>query len=263
GAFGSLGGTTSRTALIALAAKRVNRPVRLVATRAQGFTIATFRAETRHHVKLAATRQGKLQSVAHEGWEVTSRPANYSVSGTEATARLYASPNVATKVTIVHADRNTPGFMRAPPETPYAFALESAMDELAAALGMDPIELRRRNDTDREPIKGLPYTSRSLVHCLDEGARAFGWQRRDPRPGDRQRHAARGTRSGRLGSNRRHAPRTRRCDNADYRCDGPARRRSGRGLCRAQSARRAAGRRAEGAAGPAGGGGRRARRPHP
>src|SRR5258706_5787715 len=182
GAFGSRGGTTARTALIALAARRVNRPVRLVATRAQGFTIATYRAETRHHVKLAATREGKLQAVVHEGWEVTSRPANYSVSGTEATARLYASPNVSTKVTIVHADRNTPGFMRAPPETPYMFAFESAMDELAIALDLDPVQLRRINDTQTEPIKGLPFTSRSLLACLDQAAKSFGWSKRNPKP---------------------------------------------------------------------------------
>ena len=182
GAFGSRGGVTSRTALIALAAKRVNRPVRLVATRAQGFTIATYRAETRHHVKLGASRDGRLTALVHEGWEVTSRPANYSVAGTEATARLYACPNVWTKVNIVHADRNTPGFMRAPPETPYVFALETAMDELAAALGMDPVQLRRINDTKTDPIKHVPFSSRSLIECLDQASKAFGWAKRNPAP---------------------------------------------------------------------------------
>lgn len=182
GAFGSRGQATARTAWIALAARRLGRPVKLVATREQGFTIATYRAETRHHIRLGAGRDGRLQALVHEGWEVTSRPTNYSVAGTETTARIYACPNIATRVTVAHADRNTPGFMRAPPETPYAFALESAMDELAVALSMDPVELRRCNDTDHEPIKGLPYTSRSLIRCLEEGARRFGWSRRDPRP---------------------------------------------------------------------------------
>ena len=182
GAFGSRGGTTARTALIALAAKRVNRPVRLVATRAQGFTVATYRAETRHHVKLAASRDGHLTALVHEGWEITSRPANYNVSGTEATARLYACPNVWTKVSIVHADRNTPGFMRAPPGTPYMFALETAMDELAVALAMDPVDLRRVNDTKTDPIKGVPFSSRSLIECLDRGAKAFGWAKRKREP---------------------------------------------------------------------------------
>jgi xanthine dehydrogenase YagR molybdenum-binding subunit len=183
GAFGSRGGTTARTALIALAAKRVNRPVRLVATRAQGFTIATLRAETRHRIKLGAARDGRLQALTHDGWEITSRPANYNVSGTEATARLYRCANVATKVSIVHADRNTPGFMRAPPETPYMFALESAMDELAVALAIDPIELRRVNDTMTDPIKNVPFSSRSLMACFDRGADAFGWRMRDAKPG--------------------------------------------------------------------------------
>jgi len=182
GGFGARGGVTSRTAWIAIAARRLNRPVKLVATRAQGFTIATYRAETRHHVRLGASRDGKLQAVSHEGWEVTSRPSNYNVAGTGTTSRLYSSANVWSRVNVVHADRNTPGFMRAPPETPYLFALESAMDELAVALNMDPIELRRINDAPREPIKGLPYTSRSLVQCFDIGAKAFGWSQRDAKP---------------------------------------------------------------------------------
>jgi xanthine dehydrogenase YagR molybdenum-binding subunit len=96
---------------------------------------------------------------------------------------MYACPNVSSKVWAVHADRNTPGFMRAPPEMPYMYALESAMDELAVALGMDPVELRRINDTNREPIKGLPYTSRSLVQCFDQAGNAFGWAQRRPEPG--------------------------------------------------------------------------------
>jgi xanthine dehydrogenase YagR molybdenum-binding subunit len=183
GAFGSRGSLTQRTALIASAAKRLGRPVKLVATRDQGFTIATYRAETRHHIRLGAGHDGKLQSLSHEGFEVTSRPDPYMVSGTDASTRLYACPNVASKVSIVHADRSTPGFMRAPPEVPYLFPLESAMDELAVALRMDPIELRRVNDTKTEPIKGLPYTSRSLMDCFDAGAKAFDWRRRDPQPG--------------------------------------------------------------------------------
>ncbi len=182
GAFGSRGSLTQRTAIVALAANRINRPVTLETTRADGFTIATYRAETRHHVKLAASHDGRLQALTHEGWEVTSRPDDYKVAGTDASTRTYACPNVDSKVWIVHGDRNTPGFMRAPAETPYHFALESAMDELAHALKMDPIALRRINDTQVEPIKGLHYTSRHLVECLDAGAQAFGWSKRNPEP---------------------------------------------------------------------------------
>src|SRR5437762_1453550 len=183
GAFGSRGSLTQRTALIAVAARRLNRPVKLVATRDQGFTIATYRAETRHHVRLAADNDGKLQALIHEGEEVTSRPDNYKVAGTDASTRLYACPNIASRVSLVHADRSTPGFMRSPPEVPYLFALESAIDELAVALNLDPVELRRRNDTMHEPIRGLPYTSRSLMACFDAAAKAFGWEARNPQPG--------------------------------------------------------------------------------
>jgi xanthine dehydrogenase YagR molybdenum-binding subunit len=99
---------------------------------------------------------------------------------------MYACPNIASNVTIVRADRATPGFMRAPAETPYFFALESAMDELAVALKMDPIELRRVNDTQTEPIKGLPYTSRALMTCFDQAAEAFDWKARNPAPGTKR-----------------------------------------------------------------------------
>jgi len=183
GAFGSKGGVTPRTALIALAARKLNRPVKLVMTRDQGFTVTTYRAETRHRVRLGATRDGKITALSHEGWEVTSRPDTYLVGGTKTTTRLYGVPNVASKVSVVYADRNTPGFMRSPPEVPYVYALETAIDELAVALRMDPVELRRINDTMNEPIKGLPYTSRSLMKCFDEAAAAFGWNQRSADPG--------------------------------------------------------------------------------
>jgi xanthine dehydrogenase YagR molybdenum-binding subunit len=183
GGFGSRGGPTSRTAWVAVAAKRLGRPVKLEPRRQDGFTIATYRAETRHHMQLAAGRDGKLQALIHESWEATSRPSHYNVSGVATTSRLYACPNVRTQVHVARLDRNTPGFMRAPPETPYLFPLECAMDELAYALNMDPLALRRINDTHVEPIKGLPYSSRHLVECLDAGAKAFGWSRRTAAPG--------------------------------------------------------------------------------
>ena len=181
GAFGAKG-PNPRTSWIAVAAKRVGRPVKFVVSREQGFTTNTYRAETRHHVKLGANRDGKLLSLSHEGFEISSRPSKYTVGGTDGTARMYACPNIATAVHVVHADRNTPGYMRAPPETPYMFALESAMDELAWELSMDPIELRRRNDTQKDPVTGLPFSSRSLMKCYDEAAREFGWDKRVAKP---------------------------------------------------------------------------------
>jgi xanthine dehydrogenase YagR molybdenum-binding subunit len=182
GAFGSKGTMTPRTAMVALAAKRLNRPVKLVATRAQGFTIATYRAETRHHIRLGARRDGKLVGYFHEGSEVSSRPDPYVVAGVTDTAQIYNYGAVATKVNIVHADRNTPGYMRSPPVVPYVFALESAMDEMAIKLHMDPVEFRRVNDTMKSPVSGKPYSSRSLMACYDQAAVAFGWKNRNPQP---------------------------------------------------------------------------------
>jgi xanthine dehydrogenase YagR molybdenum-binding subunit len=182
GAFGSKGSMTPRTALIASISRRLGRPVKLVATRDQGFTIATYRAETRHQIQIGAGRDGKLTALRHEGSEISSRADAYAVGGTKTTTRLYACPNVESLVSIVRADRSTPGFMRSPPEVPYMFALESAMDELAVQLEMDPVELRRVNDAMKEPIGGKPYTSRSLMACYDEAAKAFGWAQRNAEP---------------------------------------------------------------------------------
>jgi len=183
GAFGSKGAMTPRTALIALAAKRLNRPVKLVATRAQGFTVSTYRAETQHRIRLGARRDGRIVGYNHEGREISSRPDPYVVAGVEDSAQLYAFGAVTTKVNVVHADRGTPGYMRSPPVVPYIYALESAMDEMAAKLGIDPVEFRRINDTAASAIENKPYSSRSLMKCYDQAAAAFGWKSRNPTPG--------------------------------------------------------------------------------
>ena len=182
GAFGSKGSVTPRTAIVAVAAKILNRPIKLVVTRAQGFTVATYRAETRHRIRFGAAADGRIASYMHEAWELTSRTDDYMVGGTRSTEAMYATPNVDAKVRLVKADRNTPGFMRSPPEVPYMYALEAAMDELAFAIKMDPVELRRINDTDKNPTNGAPYTSRSLMQCYDEAAKTFGWSKRNPEP---------------------------------------------------------------------------------
>jgi xanthine dehydrogenase YagR molybdenum-binding subunit len=182
GAFGSKAQLTPRTGLVALAAKRAGRPVKLVATRDQGFTVSTYRAETRHKIKIGADKTGKIASFQHSGWEETARPDTYSVAGVEDSARVYSFGAVKTEVKTVHADRNTPGFMRSPPVVPYIYALESAIDELAVKLEMDPVELRRVNDGMKDAT-GKEWSSRSLMKCYDQAAEAFGWQKRDPKPG--------------------------------------------------------------------------------
>jgi xanthine dehydrogenase YagR molybdenum-binding subunit len=182
GAFGAKAQFSVRTGLVALAARKLKRPVKLVMTRDQGFTAQTYRAETRHRIKLGAQRDGKILSFSHEGWELSSRPDPYSVAGVEDSARLYGFGTVKTKVSIVHADRNTPGFMRSPPVVPYIYALESAMDELAIRLDLDPIELRRINDAMTDAT-GKPWSSRSLMACYDQAAERFGWSKRTAAPG--------------------------------------------------------------------------------
>ena len=183
GAFGGKGFMTQRTALIAAAARELARPVRNVVTRDQSFTLATYRADTKHHVQLAADHEGRLLAYAHESWEMQSRHDDYPLAGFGVTTAMYGKPAIQTRINLVKADRQTSGFMRAPVEMPYMYALESAMDELAVALKMDPIELRRVNDIRESPIDGARFTSRSLMQCYDAAAASFGWNKRNPEPG--------------------------------------------------------------------------------
>ena len=183
GGFGSKLSLTPRTAILAALARKFRRPVKLVATRTQGFTLSTYRAESRHRIRLGATADGKLTAFSHEAWEICSRSDAYASAATVQTAEMYAAPSISTRVTIVRTDRTTPGFMRGPGEMPYMFALETAMDELAHRLGVDPIELRRRNEPARSPVDGRRFTSRSLVRCFEEASERFAWRDRNPVPG--------------------------------------------------------------------------------
>ncbi len=180
GGFGGKGSLFTWVSLVALASKAQGRPVKLYVTREQGFTVASFRAETRQSFRLGAAEDGRFTGFEHYGRELSSRADTYVVNGAEATARMYHADAVRTGVTCVHADRQTPGFMRSPAETPYFFALESGVDEMARRLNMNPVELRRVNDIDSEPVNGVPYTSRSLMECYDIAGEAFGWGEYDP-----------------------------------------------------------------------------------
>ena len=163
GHFGSKFGLSQYTALVALAARRLGRPVTLTVSRRDNFTVTTHRTETRHRVRLGADAQGQLVALSHEALCATSRFDAFAMEGTDVTTALYACPAVKAVERIGRVDRNTPGPMRAPPEAPYLFALESAMDELARALKLDPIELRRRNDTLHDPVTGKTFTTRPLM----------------------------------------------------------------------------------------------------
>ena len=184
GGFGGKGSLFTWTSLVAAASRALGRPVKLTVTREEGFTTASYRSETAQRVRLGAAADGALLAVAHHGDEMQSRADAFIVAGNEQTVRMYGDPPaIETSVEAVRADRQTPGFMRAPPEVPYFFAFESAVDELARELGMDPVELRIRNDVDREPVDGVPFTSRSLKECLRVAGERFGWADYDPAVG--------------------------------------------------------------------------------
>ncbi|WP_010163045.1 xanthine dehydrogenase family protein molybdopterin-binding subunit [Sphingomonas sp. PAMC 26617] len=183
GHFGSKLALSQHTVLGAIAARRLQRPVQIVVSRADGFTIANHRTETQHAIRLGADADGRFVALSHTAEVATSRFDTFAMEGTDVTTALYACPNIASAERVARVDRNTPGPMRAPPEVPYLFALESAVDELAHALRIDPVELRRRNDTLRDPVTGDPFTTRPLMRCFDAGAAAFGWAARSPDPG--------------------------------------------------------------------------------
>lgn len=182
GGFGCKGSTWSHVVLAAMAARQVRKPVRLVLGRQQMFGPVGFRPQTVQHVLLGATREGKLTAIQHESINQTSSFDDWVETSAVVTRMLYACPNVATSHRLVRLDTGTPCQMRAPGEAPGTFALESAMDELAYALKMDPIALRLHNYADVDPESGKPWSSKSLRECYHLGAERFGWERRNPQP---------------------------------------------------------------------------------
>jgi len=183
GGFGSKGEAHAHNILAALAALRVpGRAVKLALTRQQMFTLAGHRTPTIQRFRLGAHRDGRLTAIIHEVIEQTSRFKEFAEQTATPTRIMYAAANRRTSHRLAALDVPKPSWMRAPGETPGMFAGEVAMDELAVACGLDPIELRVRNEPERDPQSGKPWGNRHLVECLREGARRFGWSARDPRP---------------------------------------------------------------------------------
>jgi xanthine dehydrogenase YagR molybdenum-binding subunit len=183
GGFGQKNSLQSHTALVALAARQLGRPVKLVMTRAQLFHNASFRPASRHRVRLGADRSGRLLAAVHEIDQQTSRHDLFPSVGTEITSRLYGVQHFLGRERLVRTDVQTPGYMRAPFEHPAAFAFESAIDELAYALDRDPVAFRLANDAAADPLTGKPFSSRHVRECLMRGSELFGWQRRTMAPG--------------------------------------------------------------------------------
>jgi xanthine dehydrogenase YagR molybdenum-binding subunit len=183
GGFGSKGSTWSHVVLAAMAARATGRPVKLVVTRAQMFSLVGHRPKTIQRVALAAGRDGKLLAIRHEVVSETSRIDEFVEPAASQTRMLYACDNLRTSHRLVRLDVPTPTFMRAPGESTGTYALEAAMDELAHALGIDPLALRLRNHADRDPDEDKPWSSKSLRECYAQAAERFGWSRRPMAPG--------------------------------------------------------------------------------
>lgn len=186
GGFGAKGSTRPNAVLAAMAARATGKTVKLVLPRQALFDVVGYRTPTLNHVRLGADSGGRLQAIAHDSFQQTSTIFEFCEQTSESTRHIYASPNRATTHRLASLDVGTPRWMRAPGEAPGMFAVETAIDELATATGIDPIELRIRNEPDVDPASGNPFSSRSVVQCLREGAEKFGWDRRDSTPGRRR-----------------------------------------------------------------------------
>jgi xanthine dehydrogenase YagR molybdenum-binding subunit len=186
GGFGSKGTPKPNAIVAALAARHVQRPVKLAVTRQQMFVFTGYRTPTIQRLRLGADAEGRLTAISHEVFEQSSTVREFAEQTAVPTRTMYAAPNRHTSHRLARLDVPTPSWMRAPGETPGMYALECAMDELAIAAGIDPVELRIRNEPEVEPESGVPFSSRHLVACLREGAERFGWAGRDPTPGTRR-----------------------------------------------------------------------------
>jgi xanthine dehydrogenase YagR molybdenum-binding subunit len=183
GGFGGKSWSWPHTLLAALAAKVVNRPVRLQLSRAQMYSMVGHQPATVQTIALGANSDGLLSGIRHDSINPTSVFDDYVEYAAMASRHLWrASGGVATSHRVVHVNRNSPVPLRAPMEAQGHFALECAMDELAYATGVDPVELRLRNDTDTDPHSGRPFSTRALRECLTKGAAQFGWDKRTPQP---------------------------------------------------------------------------------
>jgi len=182
GGFGSKGMISGPQVLGILAARLVGRPVKLVLRREQMYGPVGHRAPTRQTLRLGADRQGALTAIHHHMLTATSSFDDFFEPSVQVSHTLYASPAIATTAEAVRLDTGTPLFMRAPGEASGSIALESAIDEMAHAIGMDPLEFRLKNYAEVEPISGKPFSSKALRECYAQGAARFGWAGRPLAP---------------------------------------------------------------------------------
>ncbi|RKN12879.1 xanthine dehydrogenase family protein molybdopterin-binding subunit [Streptomyces radicis] len=183
GGFGSRVILWSDAPLAAAAARELGRPVKLTFTREQMFTLVGHRQQASQHVRLGASRGGVLEAISHRTDSVMPVIGGFNLTPAHATSdTFYSTPNLHIEVRSVRLDMPLSRAMRAPNEAAGAFALETAMDELAVATGVDPVELRLRNYATVSPSTGLPWSSKHLDECYRDGARRFGWSDRSATP---------------------------------------------------------------------------------
>jgi xanthine dehydrogenase YagR molybdenum-binding subunit len=183
GGFGGKLWVNADAILAAIASRQLKRPVKIALTRQQIFHVTTHRSDTIQRVRLATDHDGKILAIGHDVFS-GNLPSEQTYEGAALQTRtLYAGPNRLTRHRLAPLDIPVASSMRAPGEAVGLMALECAMDELAEKLKLDPIELRVRNEPTEDPEKHIPYSSRHLVACMQEGARRFGWDKRNAKPG--------------------------------------------------------------------------------
>jgi xanthine dehydrogenase YagR molybdenum-binding subunit len=183
GGFGGKGQTYDDLTLAALASRALGRPVKVAFTRQQMMHGTIHRPATVQRVRLGADTDGRLNAFSIITWTHCHKDGSFTEHASNFARALYAAPNRLTGHRLVKLDLPHAGPMRAPGEASGTLSLECAMDELAERLGIDPVELRIRNEPERDPENGRPFSQRQLMRCLREGAQLFGWDRRMPTPG--------------------------------------------------------------------------------
>ena len=182
GGFGSKGGAWGHVIITAMAAKILKRPVRLGLTRQMMVNSVGLRQRNEQNIKLAATKDGKLTAISHETTTHCAINEEFVEPCGDVTEHMYASPNIKIAYKVAPMNIILPTYTRAPGKSTGSFALESAIDELAYKLKIDPIEFRVRNEPDKDPTSGKPFSTRSLIECMRTGAEKFGWNKRKFEP---------------------------------------------------------------------------------
>ncbi|MDQ6764396.1 MAG: xanthine dehydrogenase family protein molybdopterin-binding subunit, partial [Bacteroidota bacterium] len=180
GAFGSAGSTWPHSIAAIIAAKQIGRPLKLSLTRDQMFTMVGYRPKAIQKIGMGASKDGKLFGITHEANANTSNYGEFREGIVHSTRSFYACPNVTTRYKLYPLDLSLPTYMRGPGETTGMYALECAMDEMAYALNIDPLEFRLLNYAETDPERNLPYSSKFLKEAYQMGAAAIGWKNRNP-----------------------------------------------------------------------------------